>query len=153
MTESTTQGFIGLGAMGKPMASNAFRHLANRGEDLIVHDIAGTSDRAPQGAIIAQSNVEVVRRAKVIALSLPSVAVNRAVIEEIAASGHQGKIIVDTCTIGPEAAAENAPYFRRRRHSLRRCADLRHGYSSARGHIDQHGGRGLERNRTSPIAH
>ena len=108
MSEPPTQGFIGLGAMGKPMADNTSRHLANRGEKLIVHDIAGTSDRAPAGAIIAQSNSEVVRRATVIALSLPSVAVNRAVVEEIAASGHRDKTIVDTCTIGPEAAAENA---------------------------------------------
>lgn len=113
MSEEHIQGFIGLGAMGKPMAANACAHLASHGDQLIVHDIAGTRDRAPENAIVAQSNNEVVRRAKVIALSLPSVAVNRAVIEEIAASGHSDKIIVDTCTIGPEAAAENAAILAR----------------------------------------
>ncbi|MBT5498188.1 MAG: NAD(P)-dependent oxidoreductase [Alphaproteobacteria bacterium] len=97
-------GFIGLGAMGEPMA----RNIAEKGHAMIVHDIAGTADRAPEGAEIAQSNGEIARRAKVIALSLPTVDANRAVIEEIVEAGHTGSVIVDTCTIGPEAAAENA---------------------------------------------
>ena len=41
-------GFIGLGNMGAPMARNA----SNRGCKLIVHDIAGTADRASDGCII-----------------------------------------------------------------------------------------------------
>ena len=52
-------GFIGLGNMGEPMARNA----AAKGCKLIVHDIAGTVDRAPEGSIVAQSNDEVARRA------------------------------------------------------------------------------------------
>jgi 3-hydroxyisobutyrate dehydrogenase-like beta-hydroxyacid dehydrogenase len=44
----------------------------------------------------------------VIALSLPTVAANRAVVLEIAEAGHSGSTVVDTCTIGAEAAAENA---------------------------------------------
>ena len=51
-------GFIGLGNMGQPMA----RHVKEAGHDLIVHDLAGTADRAPAGAGIAQSNSEVARR-------------------------------------------------------------------------------------------
>lgn len=43
-----------------------------------------------------------------IALSLPTVDANRAVIEEIVEAGQAGSVIVDTCTIGPEAAAKNA---------------------------------------------
>ena len=35
-------GFIGLGNMGQPMA----RHVKEAGHDLIVHDLAGTADRA-----------------------------------------------------------------------------------------------------------
>jgi 3-hydroxyisobutyrate dehydrogenase len=97
-------GFIGLGNMGKPMARNA----RSKGLAMIVHDIAGTADRAPDGAEIAQSNGEVARRARVIALSLPTVEANRAVILEIAGAGHAGSVVVDTCTIGPAAAAENA---------------------------------------------
>ncbi|MGY9057561.1 MAG: NAD(P)-binding domain-containing protein, partial [Alphaproteobacteria bacterium] len=97
-------GFIGLGNRGQTMA----RNVAEAGHKMILHDIAGTADRAPKGAEIAQSNGEIARRASVIALSLPTVAANRAVVLEIAEAGHSGSTVVDTCTIGAEAAAENA---------------------------------------------
>ena len=97
-------GFIGLGNMGQPMA----RHVKEAGHDLIVHDLAGTADRAPTGASIAQSNSEVARRCSIIALSLPTVDANRAVVREMAEAAKPGSIIIDTCTIGPAAAAENA---------------------------------------------
>ena len=100
----TLYGFIGLGNMGQPMARNA----VEKGLSMVVHDVAGTADRAPKGAEVAQSNVEVARRADVTALSLPTVEVNRAVILEYAEFGKPGSVVVDTCTIGPEAAAENA---------------------------------------------
>jgi len=101
-------GFIGLGNMGQPMA----RHVREAGHDLIVHDLAGTADRAPAGAGIAQSNAELARRCSVIALSLPTVAANRAVVQEIVEAGNTGSIVIDTCTIGPAAAAENAARLR-----------------------------------------
>ena len=41
-------GFIGLGNMGQPMA----RHVKEAGHDLIVHDLAGTADRAPSVATV-----------------------------------------------------------------------------------------------------
>ena len=97
-------GFIGLGNMGQPMAAN----VRAKGHAMIVYDAAGTAERAPDGAEIAQSVGEVVRRADVLALSLPTVAINRAVVEEIAATGYTGKVIVDACTIGEEAARSNA---------------------------------------------
>jgi 3-hydroxyisobutyrate dehydrogenase-like beta-hydroxyacid dehydrogenase len=97
-------GFIGLGNMGRPMA----RNIREKGHALIVHDIAGTAERAPDGAKIAQSNLEVARRSGVIALSLPTVEANRAVIQEITEAGHAGGVVVDSCTIGTDAAAENA---------------------------------------------
>ena len=99
-----TFGFIGLGNMGGPMA----RHAAATGRETVVHDIAGTADRAPPGAATAQSNGEVARRAGIVALSLPTVAANREVVLEIAAAGHAGQVVIDTCTIGPAAARENA---------------------------------------------
>ncbi len=102
--EKNLFGFIGLGNMGEPMA----RNVAAKGCKLIVNDIAGTADRAPEGSIIAQSNDEVARRAKVIALSLPTLEVNRAVISEIAKASEPGTVIVDTCTIGIEAAQKNS---------------------------------------------
>lgn len=52
-------GFIGLGAMGEPMA----RNITEKGHETIVHDIAGTADRAPEDAEIAQSNGEIAQRA------------------------------------------------------------------------------------------
>jgi 3-hydroxyisobutyrate dehydrogenase-like beta-hydroxyacid dehydrogenase len=84
------------------------RNAKAKGLAMIVHDLAGTADRAPEGAEIAQSNGEIARRAGVIALSLPTVDANRAVVLEIAKAGHAGSVVVDTCTIGPEAAVENA---------------------------------------------
>lgn len=99
-----TFGFIGLGNMGGPMA----RHAAATGRETVVHDIAGTADRAPEGAAVAQSNGEVARRAGIVAISLPTVAANREVVLEIAAAGHKGQVVVDTCTVGPAAARENA---------------------------------------------
>ena len=97
-------GFIGLGNMGEPMARNA----ALKGCELIVHDIAGTAERAPKGSVIAQSNDEVARRASVIALSLPNLETNRSVVLEIAEAGQADTIVVDTCTVGIETAQENA---------------------------------------------
>ena len=41
-------GFIGLGQMGGPMATN----IAKGGFDLSVYDKAGTQERAPEGARI-----------------------------------------------------------------------------------------------------
>ena len=101
---NTVFGFIGLGNMGEPMARNA----ALKGCELITHDIAGTAERAPKDSVIAQSNHEVARRAKVIALSLPTIEANRSVVWEIAEAGQRDTIIIDTCTIGIEAAQENA---------------------------------------------
>jgi 3-hydroxyisobutyrate dehydrogenase-like beta-hydroxyacid dehydrogenase len=97
-------GFIGLGNMGAPMARNA----SSRGCKLIVHDIAGTADRASDGCIIAQSSDEIARRAKVIGLSLPTIETNRQVVLEIAKAGVAGTVVVDTCTIGIDAAKRNA---------------------------------------------
>ena len=82
-------GFIGLGNMGAPMARNA----SDRGCKLIVHDIAGTVDRASDGCIIAQSNDEIARRAKVIGLCLPTIETNRQVVLEIAKAGAVSALI------------------------------------------------------------
>ena len=97
-------GFIGLGNMGQPMA----RNVQEKGHTMIVHDIAGTVERAPEGAEVAGSNSEIAKRAGVIALSLPTVEANRQVVNKIAEVGQTGSVVVDTCTIGSEAAAGNA---------------------------------------------
>ena len=97
-------GFIGLGNMGQPMA----RNIREKGHEMIVHDIAGTAERTPQGAEVAGSNRDIAQRAGIIALSLPTVEVNRQVVNEIAETGRAGSVVVDTCTIGAQAAAGNA---------------------------------------------
>ena len=98
-----TVGFIGLGNMGKPMAG----HVAVR-HPLLVYDIAGTAQRAPEGAEAVADNAELARRAEVIVLSLPSVAANAAVVAEVAAAGSAGTLVIDTCTVGVAAAEANA---------------------------------------------
>ena len=96
-------GFIGLGNMGRPMAQN----IISRNIPLIVYDLAGTKERSPDKSIIAVSNQDLAKKAKVIALSLPNLESNKSVIREIADVAKKGTVIVDTCTIGPQAAAEN----------------------------------------------
>lgn len=94
-------GFIGLGNMGRPIAEN----IAAAGWNMVVHDIAGTQARAPKGTRIAGSAAAVARDSKLIFLSLPSVAASEAVVAEIAAAGPpEGAVVVNTSTIGPDAA-------------------------------------------------
>ena len=96
-------GFIGLGNMGCPMAEN----IVSKNIPLIVYDVAGTKERSPDEAIIAVSNQDLAQKATVIALSLPNIGSNESVIREIVDVAKSGTVIVDTCTIGPQAAAKN----------------------------------------------
>ena len=90
-------GFIGLGNMGAPMATN----LAEAGWPLIVHDAAGTRERAPEHASVAESVAEIVAQVPTVLLSLPESAVVDAVGDAvIAAPGLLTKRVVDTSTIG-----------------------------------------------------
>ena len=94
-------GFIGLGNMGAPMAAN----LAAAGWPLIVHDAAGTRERAPAGAITAASLAEVSAQAPVVLLSLPDSAAVDAVSDAIlAAPSNITARVIDTSTIGIAAA-------------------------------------------------
>jgi len=90
-------GFVGLGNMGAPMAAN----LAGAGWPLIVHDAAGTRQRAPGDTTVAESVAEVASQAPVVLLSLPDSAVVDAVGDAIlAAPSAVTKRVVDTSTIG-----------------------------------------------------
>ncbi len=96
-------GFIGLGAMGAPMAAN----IARAGLELVVYDQAGTAARAPQGAAIATSAAEVAARADLVLTSLPAGAELRAVADEIIASNDRAvTMLIDLSTIGPGPAGE-----------------------------------------------
>ena len=97
----TTLGFIGLGNMGAPMAAN----LAGAGHRLLVHDAAGTRERAPPGARLAADNQEVARGAGAVILSLPDGGAVRRVVEELAGAGDRRvHTVIDTSTIGIAAA-------------------------------------------------
>ena len=105
-----TFGFIGLGNMGAPMAAN----LTRAGRRLLVHDAAGTRERAPPGAALAEDNRAVARDADAILLSLPNGDVVRGVAEEIAGV-RQARVrwVIDTSTVGIAAAREIHPCLAR----------------------------------------
>ena len=100
MTRETI-GFVGLGNIGKPMAN----HIAQAGFDMVVYDIAGSAERAPDGVTTATSGADVARQSTAIFLSLPTVEALTAVVDEIAESGvSDGVVVINTSTVGPEAA-------------------------------------------------
>lgn len=99
----TTTGFVGLGAMGQPLAAN----LVRKGLDLIVYDIA--QDRTPPlrdlGAAVAGSVAEVAEKAGVVITMVPdSPQVEEVVLGPggILESGNAGQLVMDMSTIAPE---------------------------------------------------
>jgi 3-hydroxyisobutyrate dehydrogenase len=95
-------GVIGLGAMGGPMAAN----LVDAGLDVTAFDPVAP---VPAGAAAAASVTEVAATAGVVLLSLPDGAASAAVVDQLLAAGSRATAtIVDTSTIGPEAARANA---------------------------------------------
>ena len=94
-------GFVGLGNMGRPMATN----LLKSGRCVVVHDAAGTQVRAPQGAQLAASNAALARRVEAIHLCVPDGRASEAIAREIAgAADRRTRLVVDHSTIGTEAA-------------------------------------------------
>jgi 4-hydroxybutyrate dehydrogenase/sulfolactaldehyde 3-reductase len=99
-----TIGFIGLGRMGRPMAS----HLCRKGFRLVVHDInpAPVRDLAALRARVASGAPEVAAVSDVVLTMLP----NSAVVEQtiagadgVLAHAKPGTLIVDMSTIDPLA--------------------------------------------------
>ncbi len=96
-------GFVGLGQMGGPMATN----IVKSGADVIVYDKAGTAERAPEGAKLANSLGDVLSTADTVFLSVPDGPISIALAKEIAAAeGRASQIIIDLSTIGPDASQE-----------------------------------------------
>ena len=94
-------GFVGLGNMGGPMAAN----LAGSGQDIVVHDAAGTQARAPRRARLAASNAALAGIAETIHLCVPDGRASQSIAREIAgASGRRTRLVVDHSTIGTAAA-------------------------------------------------
>ncbi|WP_416898120.1 MAG: bifunctional riboflavin kinase/FAD synthetase [Minwuia sp.] len=95
-------GFIGLGAMGGPMAANLIR----KGHDLVVHDIdpAKTAEIAGLGAEAADSIADVARKADIVLTMLPdSPDVDAAVLGPggVLENGRPDQLVMDMSTIAP----------------------------------------------------
>ena len=96
-------GFAGLGQMGGPMAAN----IAGGGFPLIVHDKAGTVERAPSGASAVDSLKALAASAETLFLSLPDGPASLDVVRNLAGMEDiTVKQVIDLSTIGPEAARE-----------------------------------------------
>jgi 4-hydroxybutyrate dehydrogenase/sulfolactaldehyde 3-reductase len=95
-------GFIGLGNMGRPMASN----LVRKGEPVCVYDVSSSPMTALQslGATAAQDVAALAARADVIFTMLPTTAVVEEVIAGpagVLAHAAPGTVVVDMSTIDP----------------------------------------------------
>src|SRR5205085_349238 len=95
-------GFIGLGRMGRPMASNIVR----RGFAVAVYDVNSDSLQAlaEVGAVVAGSIAEVAESSDIVILMLPSgVEVEQVVTGAggLLSAGHPGQVVVDMSTVEP----------------------------------------------------
>ncbi|MEP6766282.1 MAG: NAD(P)-binding domain-containing protein [Gemmatimonadaceae bacterium] len=95
-------GFIGLGKMGRPMATN----LARNGSHLVVYDVNPTpvQDLASIGAMAAASIADVATQSSVVFTMLPDSPIVERVIagaDGLLAHMKRGSIIVDMSTIDP----------------------------------------------------
>jgi 4-hydroxybutyrate dehydrogenase/sulfolactaldehyde 3-reductase len=101
---TSTVGFVGLGRMGRPMASN----LCSKGFQLIVHDVNPDPVRhlAAQNAQTAHTYADVAAAADIILTMLPNTQIVESVITGaggILAHARAGTLIVDMSTIDPIA--------------------------------------------------
>jgi 4-hydroxybutyrate dehydrogenase/sulfolactaldehyde 3-reductase len=96
-------GFIGLGRMGRPMASN----LCKAGFELVVYDIDADAVAAlvDVGATAATSTAEVAQATDVIVTMLP----NSAIVEQVVTGEHgvlstarPGALVLDMSTVAPD---------------------------------------------------
>ena len=100
MVDSDKYGFVGLGDMGGPMATN----LQRGGFQLIVYDKAGTENRAPSGAELGAGIEDVVRAAEVVFVSVPDAAASLDVARSIVAvEDRNTRILINLSTVGVEA--------------------------------------------------
>lgn len=101
----TVVGFIGLGNMGRPMATN----VAAAGFALVVYAAAGTAERLPAGATVAADVAGLVGAVDTVLLSLPDGAVVNDVVDElVAAPSRRVTTVIDLSTVGPAVAEEVA---------------------------------------------
>ena len=102
-------GFIGLGSMGAQMAKNLSKAVSR----LRVFDIAGTDERAPEGAVCCHSLEEIIGSCDTIFLSLPDgKSVIQTAQEMVLIEGHSCNTLVDTSTIGVDAVKHVKPILK-----------------------------------------
>jgi len=100
-----TLGFIGLGSIGAPMATN----LVAAGHRVVGFDVAGTKERLPSGAVAANSVEETAAQVDTLFMSLPNGAASKAACSQLAhAERQQANVIIDLSTIGLDAVQECA---------------------------------------------
>ncbi len=94
--KNETVGLVGLGNMGRVLASN----LAASGHRVVAHDVLGPA-RTPEGVAFERDVAEVARRAEVVVLSLPDGPASELVTGSIIAAGdRRTTAVVDTSTVG-----------------------------------------------------
>ena len=104
-TTPRTIGFVGLGSMGRPIATNA----AAAGFDLVCFDAAGTAERLPDGAKPADNAADVFARSDTTFFSVPDGAASTALVDELVrAQRRRVTTIIDLSTVGPPIARECA---------------------------------------------
>jgi 3-hydroxyisobutyrate dehydrogenase-like beta-hydroxyacid dehydrogenase len=103
----TTVGFLGLGRMGGPMASNLLGHVAQEHGRLLVHDLspAAVQTLVDRGAEAAGSAAALGERCAIVFMSLPTPAIVREAAVEVIAGGSP-RILCDLSTSGPKLAQE-----------------------------------------------
>jgi len=94
-------GFIGIGNMGGPVSKN----LKAAGHHIVGYDIAGTAERAPEGATVGRNAGDVATQSDIIMMSLPDGNIVQEVTEEIIATNDRRTVtIIDISTSGVAAA-------------------------------------------------
>src|SRR5438874_4956179 len=101
-------GFIGLGTMGRPMAS----HLQAAGHRLFLHDVGAIShELVAAGGIVCKSGKEVAEQSDVVIMMVPDTPHVQAVLfgaSGVAEGLSKGRIVVDMSSISPLATKEFA---------------------------------------------
>ena len=99
--DKVTIGFIGLGNMGVPMATN----VVAAGHTVVAFDSAGTEARAPKGTRVANGVEGIATACETLLLSLPDGnAVTEVARQIISTPQRTARVMVDHSTIGVEAA-------------------------------------------------
>lgn len=96
-------GFIGLGNMGYPIAVN----LVSAGFGLRVYDQAGTKERAPENAKVANALAELIEQCETLFLCLPDGRASNAVAQQIVTHANRAvTCVIDLSTIGVAASQQ-----------------------------------------------